>query len=126
MINCNCSFENIGQGGFIGWKISRYIKVVFYIFVPALTVFEILTFEIVALEKVDQGHGIPVRDIWARPFGCSINYGARNFGASYSALRMHVLCMLCICVKLADTSDTACLEAARTTMGRHDHSIPRG
>ena len=40
------------RNGTIRWKISGSIRVIFHIFVPALTVFEILSFE-----KVGQGHG---------------------------------------------------------------------
>ena len=42
----------------IRWQISKSIKVVSRIFALALTVNEILTFEIFGLEKVGQGHGV--------------------------------------------------------------------
>ena len=40
-------------------QISKCIKVELSIFVLALTVFKILTFEIFDLEKVNKGHGTP-------------------------------------------------------------------
>ena len=38
--------------------ISTFIKVVLYVFAPALTVSRILTFHIFYLQKVGQGHGV--------------------------------------------------------------------
>ena len=53
-----------GEGGYsfrngvIRWQISKSIKVVLRIFTPALAVSEILSFQIVDLQKIGQDHGV--------------------------------------------------------------------
>ena len=54
----NLTGRNAGQGLFrndaVRWRLSKSLNVVFHIFAPALTVTDIVTFEIFGHEKVGQ------------------------------------------------------------------------
>ena len=51
---------------FIQWQMSKFIKIIFDIFVPALTISKILVFQIFYLEKVSQGDGVLLSK-WCHP-----------------------------------------------------------
>ena len=50
--------ENNIRSDAITWRISTYLKVIDFIFMWFLTVFEILTFQIFDLENVSQGQRV--------------------------------------------------------------------
>ena len=76
----------------IRWQIARSLKVVPYIFEPALTFSEILTCEIVDLQKVALGRGVQFFAITPLDDKCpNLQMSFTHFGASsyhFRALKM--------------------------------------